>query len=68
MRLTKAPPTSRGPEWFQALDRNGDGDLARREFVGDAGQFDFYDADRDGLISSAEADAGDRKLRTQDSP
>jgi Ca2+-binding EF-hand superfamily protein len=61
-RLTKAPPPTRGPDWFCALDRNGDGDVSRREFVGTDTQFKFYDADGDGLISADEAEAGDKKL------
>ena len=68
VRLTKSPAPARGPEWFRALDRNGDGDLSRREFFGDKATFDRYDADADGLISATEAEAGDRKLNTKDNP
>ncbi|OWK47100.1 hypothetical protein [Fimbriiglobus ruber] len=64
-RLTKAPLPARGPDWFRALDRNGDGDVSRREFVGTAERFRFYDANGDGLISADEADAGDRKLKQE---
>jgi Ca2+-binding EF-hand superfamily protein len=43
------------PEWFTRMDRNKDGDLTPREFLGGKEQFDSLDADDDGLISSTEA-------------
>jgi EF hand len=49
-----APPRA-GPEWFRASDRNGDGDVSRREFTGPAEVFDKLDADADGLLSAEEA-------------
>ena len=49
--------TDAGPAWFKKLDRNRDGDLSRREFVGPAEIFDRIDADSDGLIDPAEAKA-----------
>ena len=52
--------TDAGPAWFKKLDRNRDGDLSRREFVGPADVFDRVDADSDGLISPAEAEAATR--------
>ena len=45
-----------GPAWFVAMDRNNDGDVSRREFLGDDAAFRRLDTDGDGLISRAEAD------------
>ena len=47
------PPT--GPTWFRKMDRNRDGDVSRREFLGPRGEFDRLDRDHDGLIDPAEA-------------
>jgi Ca2+-binding EF-hand superfamily protein len=44
-----------GPEWFRRMDRNQDGDVTRREFLGTADHFQQIDTDGDGLLSSAEA-------------
>ena len=55
------PP--RGPEWFRKMDRNGDGDVSRREFLGTDAQFREIDTDGDGLISVEEAEAYDKKMR-----
>ncbi|MDR3634783.1 MAG: hypothetical protein P4L84_13345 [Isosphaeraceae bacterium] len=44
-----------GPGWFRAMDRNGDGDLSPREFVGPRTEFQRLDGDGDGLISPSEA-------------
>ncbi|MEJ7594858.1 MAG: hypothetical protein WKF77_25310 [Planctomycetaceae bacterium] len=45
----------RGPEWFRRMDRNQDGDVSTREFLGTAQQFVQIDSDRDRLISADEA-------------
>jgi Ca2+-binding EF-hand superfamily protein len=44
-----------GPNWFRKMDRNGDGDISRREFLGPRAAFERLDADRDGLIDAGEA-------------
>src|SRR5262249_7126444 len=60
----------KGPAWFRKMDRNRDGDVSRREFLGTDAQFRAIDTDGDGLISLAEAEAYDRKMREkkQDRP
>lgn len=45
-----------GPVWFRGMDRNKDGDVSRREFIGTDTAFQKWDKDGDGLISSAEAE------------
>lgn len=55
------PPRS-GPDWFRAMDRNGDGDVSRREFSGPAAVFEALDLDRDETLSAGEAErAGTKK-------
>ncbi len=53
--LTVAAPPSSGPEWFLAMDRNRDGDVSNREFLGPADDFRRLDEDGDGLLSASEA-------------
>lgn len=53
----------KGPTWFRKMDRNGDGDVSRLEFLGTRAEFDLIDADRDGLISLDEAETHDQKTR-----
>jgi Ca2+-binding EF-hand superfamily protein len=44
-----------GPLWFRKMDRNHDGDVSRREFLGPRADFDRLDLDKDGLIDASEA-------------
>ncbi len=45
-----------GPEWFRRMDRNQDGDVSPREFLGTREMFRQLDSDGDGLVSSQEAE------------
>ncbi len=56
----------RGPLWFRKMDRNSDGDVSRREWLGTREQFDQIDTDRDGLISVEEAEAYDARVRKKE--
>jgi hypothetical protein len=62
-RLARVTAPPRGPLWFRKMDRNGDGDVSRREFLGTAEQFRKIDADGDGLISLEEAEKADALFR-----
>lgn len=56
-RPQDAPGESSVPEWFRRMDRNGDGDLSPREFLGTPEQFRRLDRDGDGLVDAQEAAA-----------
>jgi Ca2+-binding EF-hand superfamily protein len=45
-----------GPAWFRQMDRNGDGDVSPREFLGPPELFRKLDRNGDGLISKEEAE------------
>lgn len=44
-----------GPEWFRRMDRNQDGDVSAREFLGTKEQFTNIDSNGDELLSAEEA-------------
>ena len=55
-KLAVQPRTPVGPVWFQRMDRNLDGDLTWKEFLGPRHAFEELDTDHDGLIDPAEAE------------
>jgi Ca2+-binding EF-hand superfamily protein len=59
------PLSTRGPAWFRKMDRNGDGDVSRREWLGTEEDFKKIDLDGDGLISAEEAEKADAWFRAQ---
>jgi Ca2+-binding EF-hand superfamily protein len=60
---TTVPAPTAGPLWFRKMDRNRDGDVSRREFLGTDEEFRLLDTDGDGLISLEEAMRADAALR-----
>jgi Ca2+-binding EF-hand superfamily protein len=58
-------PQRAGPLWFQKMDRNHDGDVSRREFLGTDEEFHKIDRDGDGLISVEEAQRADELFRKE---
>jgi Ca2+-binding EF-hand superfamily protein len=55
-RVVAAPRAAVGPVWFQRMDRNLDGDLTWKEFLGPRHVFEELDADHDGLLDPFEAE------------
>ncbi len=55
------PDVGGGPLWFRKMDRNGDGDVSRSEFLGSPEEFKKLDLDGDGLISREEAEKAEEK-------
>ena len=48
--------SAQSPEWFRHADFNGDGDISRREFLGDLARFKEIDLDGNGFVEAGEAD------------
>jgi Ca2+-binding EF-hand superfamily protein len=59
------PVTTKGPMWFRKMDRNGDGDVSPREFLGSMEDFKKIDTNGDGLIDADEATKADKWYREQ---
>jgi Ca2+-binding EF-hand superfamily protein len=57
--------TKAGPAWFHKMDRNGDGDISLREWLGPLELFHKLDKDGDGLISVQEALEAENELPTK---
>ncbi|MGL4551446.1 MAG: hypothetical protein ACRC33_09690 [Gemmataceae bacterium] len=57
------PVPTRGPLWFRKMDRNGDGDVSRVEWLGGPEDFARADENGDGLIGVDEAEALDANRR-----
>lgn len=57
--MARITPMTSGPTWFRKMDRNQDGDLTWREFLGDRSAFERLDADANGLVDLNEAVAAE---------
>ena len=55
MMITRTKNTGALPMWFVKMDRNGDGDISPKEWLGTEEEFRMIDTDGDGLISGDEA-------------
>ena len=44
-----------GPVWFRKMDKNRDGEVSRREFLGEVESFDALDLNHDGAVELNEA-------------
>jgi Ca2+-binding EF-hand superfamily protein len=60
-RTVALPRTPVGPIWFQRMDRNNDGDVSWKEFLGPRHVFEELDADHDGLIDPKEAEKAEKR-------
>jgi Ca2+-binding EF-hand superfamily protein len=57
METAAVKPRPVGPIWFQRWDRNNDGDITWREFLGPRDAFEALDTDRDEMLDPREAAA-----------
>jgi len=64
-RSMKAEGDQSRPDWFRNMDRDTDGRVSRKEFIGTDEQFEKIDTDRDQFISLAEARAADEWFRNE---
>lgn len=64
--VVTAKPRPIGPIWFQRWDRNNDGDLTFREFLGPRDDFELLDVDKDDLIDPKEAEAAAHLVKSAD--
>ena len=55
MMPTRSVPRGSAPVWFRKMDKNNDGDISPREWLGTDEDFKAIDTDGDGLISVEEA-------------
>lgn len=62
VEVPRAP--TKGPLWFRKMDRNGDGVVSLREWLGGIEDFKRFDSNGDGVIDPDEADKADRVLRS----
>jgi len=60
-----APEAAKGPLWFRRMDRNGDGEISLREWLGTKEDFQRIDTNGDGVISLEEAERADAKFRSK---
>lgn len=54
---------ARGPVWFRKMDRNGDGVVSLREWLGSMEDFKRFDLNGDGAIDADEAEKADAEMR-----
>ncbi|MCH8828118.1 MAG: hypothetical protein IID45_00920 [Planctomycetes bacterium] len=62
VRTTRRTTPSRGPKWFVHMDKNGDGDITLREFLGTKEKFQELDTNKDGFIELKEAEAVGKRI------